>query len=246
MSLLSFPFFFILPFFCPCYHPFFTEELWLANFSGNLKFLAWTERVLGDKPNLRQRTQKFSLKMHKIEFTKNISSKLWLLWKQKNSLTIECSTKLFPLRKVRTLFLGLIRSYNYFTLLFKSSFTVPFVTATTSCSSSLLVRDVSNPSGIIQSNMGSSYGNNMDCSWNLSSNAVLELVFVSFNTELSTDYVYVYDGDSPSSPLIGQFSGGSLPATITSSSKKLYIRFTSDGSGQYAGFRALYRGMLLL
>ena len=123
------------------------------------------------------------------------------------------------------------------------------MTATTSnsCSNRLLVRDASNPSGIIQSTyLGSSYRNNVNCSWNLSSNAVLELVFVSFKTELSGDYVYVYDGDSPSAPLIGQFSGSSLPATITSSSNKLYVRFISDSSGQDAGFRALYRGMLLL
>jgi len=120
------------------------------------------------------------------------------------------------------------------------------VTATTTCSNNLLVRFVSNSSGLLQSSMSSSYNSLMDCSWSLSSNTKLELVFVSFYTESFADYVYVYDGDSTSSPLIGQFSGSSVPAPIESSSHNLYVRFTSDGSNQYSGFRALYRGMLHL
>ena len=83
----------------------------------------------------------------------------------------------------------------------------------------------------------------MDCQWNLNSNAVIELLFYFFTTQLSADYVSVYDGDSTSAPLIGQFSESSLPAPITSSSTKLYVRFTSDGSSQYTGFAARYRGI---
>lgn len=83
----------------------------------------------------------------------------------------------------------------------------------------------------------------MDCQWNLSSNAVLELAFHRFNTQPSADYVRVYNGGSLSSPLIGTFSGSSLPAPITSSSNKLYVRFTSDSSATYQGFGARYRGM---
>jgi len=127
-----------------------------------------------------------------------------------------------------------------------SAFTAPMVTATTTCSNNLLVRFVSNSSGLLLSSVSSSYGSNMDCSWSLSSNTMLELVFVNLNTESSADYVYVYDGDSTSSPLIGQFSGSSVPAPIESSFHNLYVRFTSDGSNQYSGFTALYRGMLPL
>ena len=125
--------------------------------------------------------------------------------------------------------------------------TAPFVTTTSSCASNLLVR-VSNATGLIQSQSDGSwtYNNNMDCSWSLSSNAILELAFASFNTYSSADCLTVYDGDSPSSPLIGRFSGSSLPATITSTSNKLYVRFISDGSDNDFGFRASYRGMLLI
>jgi len=83
----------------------------------------------------------------------------------------------------------------------------------------------------------------MDCYWSLSSNAKLELIFSRFNTEYGGDYVSVYDGDSTSSPLIGQFSGSSVPAPITSSSNNLYVRFTSDSSGEYSGFVARYKAI---
>ena len=120
------------------------------------------------------------------------------------------------------------------------------MTATSSCSN-LLMRDASKPSGTIYST-GSSrsvYSSNMDCRWNLTSNAVIELLFYDFATESSADYASVYDGDSTSAPVIGRFSGSSLPAPITSSSTKLYVRFTSDGSSQYRGFNARYRGIFI-
>ena len=119
------------------------------------------------------------------------------------------------------------------------------MTATSSCSTRL-VRDASKPSGMIYStHSGPTYSSNMDCRWNLTSNAVIELLFHYFTTESSADFVSVYDGDSISAPLIGQFSGRSLPAPITSSSTKLYVRFTSDGSWQYRGFAARYRGIFI-
>ena len=124
--------------------------------------------------------------------------------------------------------------------------TVPTMTATSSCSH-LLMRDASKPSGTIYSTGSSSstYSSNMDCRWNLTSNAVIELLFNNFATESSADFVSVYDGDSTSAPVIGRFSGSSLPAPITSSSTKLYVRFTSDGSSQYRGFNARYRGIFI-
>jgi len=84
----------------------------------------------------------------------------------------------------------------------------------------------------------------MDCRWNLSSNAEIELAFLRFNTQPSADFVTVYDGESSSSPLIGTYSGSSLPSPIQSSSGNLYVRFISDGSGTYKGFQAHYRGMM--
>ncbi|KAJ7362158.1 hypothetical protein OS493_013250, partial [Desmophyllum pertusum] len=101
----------------------------------------------------------------------------------------------------------------------------PSLTATSSCA----MVQLTSTSGIIRPSQSSQYTNNMDCRWNFSSNAMLEIVFYRFNTETNYDYVYVYDGGSLSSPLIGRFSGSSLPAPITTSSNNLYVRFTSDG-----------------
>ena len=117
------------------------------------------------------------------------------------------------------------------------------MTVKSSCAN--LLERATNTSGLIQSNSFNSfvYQDNMDCFWNVSSNTMLEITFASFNTSSSADYLIVYDGDSPSSPLIGQYSGNSLPAPITSSTNKLYFRFISDSSGTDFGFRASYRGI---
>ena len=117
------------------------------------------------------------------------------------------------------------------------------VRAQTTCSSTLLVQNVNNQSGLIQSTIGSSYSSRMNCSWTITSNAKLELAFVGpFQTESNVDFVYVYDGSSSSAGLISRFSGSSRPGTIVSSSNQLHVRFTSDSSSQYYGFKAVYRG----
>ena len=102
--------------------------------------------------------------------------------------------------------------------------------------------DRSSASGMIYSNRDGSYSDNMNCSWSISSNTNLELIFFRFDTESSYDFVYVYDGGSSSSPLIGQYHGNSLPAAITSSSNQLFVIFTSDGSIVRSGFAASYHG----
>ena len=132
--------------------------------------------------------------------------------------------------------------------------TEPLVTVTSTCANLLLEQTSS--SGIIISTNNSDYDynfdanyrydNDMDCYWNLTSSTKVELTFFTFNTELDMDYLYVYDGGSSSSPLIGPYSGTSLPSPITSSSNKLHVRFTSNASARRRGFRASYRGKTIL
>ena len=116
------------------------------------------------------------------------------------------------------------------------------VKVTSSCANLLMINI--NTSGIIRSNQHGYYNymNNMNCQWNFTSSARLELVFLHFNTHSSADYVNVYDGGSPSSPLIGTFSGSPLPAPIMSSSSKLNVTFTTDGSATSEGFTITYKG----
>ena len=84
----------------------------------------------------------------------------------------------------------------------------------------------------------------MSCEWNLTSNDKLEIVFLHVKTHSSADHVNVYDGGSAASRLIETISGSYRPAPILSSSNKLHVRFTSDGSGQSEGFTAIYRGKI--
>jgi len=117
---------------------------------------------------------------------------------------------------------------------------MPSIVATSSCSNLLVNR--TGASGIIFSNKNGSYSNNMDCHWNLSSNTNLKLVFFRFRTEASYDFVYVYDGGSASSTLVGNFHGRSRPAIVSSSHNKLFIRFTADHIIPSEGFAASYHG----
>ncbi|XP_015777969.1 PREDICTED: deleted in malignant brain tumors 1 protein-like [Acropora digitifera] len=120
--------------------------------------------------------------------------------------------------------------------------TVPRVRAQTTCSSNLLVKNVNNQNGLIQSSVTTSYRSNMTCEWTLSADTKLELFFFGpFSTQSFCDFVYVYDGSSSSARLIGKFSGSSRPGPIVSSSNQLHVRFTSDASVQLFGFKATYR-----
>ena len=118
------------------------------------------------------------------------------------------------------------------------------MTATSSCSHLVVTR--SRTSGIIFSNRNGQYSNNMDCSWTLSSNTNIKLIFFRFRTEGTHDKVRVYNGRSSSSSLSGEFYGSSMPSAITSFYNALHIRFTTDSSATYSGFAASYHGKIML
>lgn len=127
------------------------------------------------------------------------------------------------------------------------SFVLSILTALSlTADSSCVLQEQTNLNGVIRLSQSSQYSNDMNCQWNFSTNAFVELSFFRFNTETSADFVNAYDGRSSSFTLIGRFSGSSLPPTITSSSGSLYVTFTSDSSGNYDGFVAAYRGMMTI
>src|SRR6218665_2373067 len=86
------------------------------------------------------------------------------------------------------------------------------------------------------------YGNNANVTETFCSTSgnCIRVTFSAFNTESGYDYLYVYDGSSIASPLIGTYSGTAVPAAITSSSGCLTFRFTSDGSAVRAGWTATF------
>lgn len=52
----------------------------------------------------------------------------------------------------------------------------------------------------------------------------ITLKFVSMGTECSYDYIFVYDGDSFQSPLLGSFSGKTEPQQITAESGNVCLK----------------------
>ncbi len=81
----------------------------------------------------------------------------------------------------------------------------------------------------------SNYTNNLDCSWLIQPTGGFKeivLTFLSFSLQ-GNDFLYVYNGTSTSAPLLGTFTGHTLPSTITSTSPALFIVFTTDSSGTY-------------
>lgn len=89
------------------------------------------------------------------------------------------------------------------------------------------------------------YGNSVNSTWlvNIIGDFIVRLDFLSFSTEEQHDYVSVYDGNSRSAPLLGHFSGQTLPDPITSSGHQLFVSFTSNPTHVAAGFTATYQSV---
>ncbi|QHT69177.1 T9SS type A sorting domain-containing protein [Rhodocytophaga rosea] len=68
----------------------------------------------------------------------------------------------------------------------------------------------------------------------------IQVNFTAFSTEGGYDYLKVYDGASTSAPLLGTYSGNTLPPVITATndSGQLTFRFTSDGVVTGSGWQA--------
>ena len=69
----------------------------------------------------------------------------------------------------------------------------------------------------------------------------LTATFSAFAAESAYDYLYVYNGNSVSEPLLGSYSTMSVPTTFTSTASdgSLTFKFTSDASTQGAGWTAV-------
>ncbi len=69
--------------------------------------------------------------------------------------------------------------------------------------------------------------------------SLVQLQFKSFGTEQGYDSLFIYNGTSTLSPLMGTYTGTNSPGTVTSTSQNLTLRFKSDGSTNTFGFRAI-------
>nr|XP_042896535.1 cubilin [Parasteatoda tepidariorum] len=104
------------------------------------------------------------------------------------------------------------------------------------------------PTGNLRSpNFPDVYENNLVCEWliRIHPDNRLLLKFTDFHTEshneCNFDAVEVFAGTNDAAPLIGRYCGTTIPEEIFSDSHQLFIRFRTDTSLRYKGFRAEYK-----
>ncbi len=96
---------------------------------------------------------------------------------------------------------------------------------------------------ITDGSLGNDYKNNTDCQWLLKPavGGILTLTFEAFDTELTFDTLVVYDGATTSAPVLGKFSGNTLPSVLTSTGSNVLLRFVTNGTATAAGWTITYR-----
>lgn len=88
----------------------------------------------------------------------------------------------------------------------------------------------------------SDYQANSNCTWLISpENPVskINLKFTFFDLHTS-DSLIVYNGENEDAERIGAFTGNSLPANISATSGKAFLKFITDGANQSKGFQIEY------
>ncbi len=84
---------------------------------------------------------------------------------------------------------------------------------------------------------GSSYASNQNYTITFCGAAgCMVATFTAFDTQAGNDVLTAYDGANTSAPLIGTFSGKTIPAAITASSGCITFKFVSNNAQQKAGW----------
>jgi len=89
------------------------------------------------------------------------------------------------------------------------------------------------------------YQSGSNCRWLIDPQSTIDsissitLSFDHFET-LPGDVVNVYDGSSESSPLLGSFSGNTIPASLTSTGNKILVTFIATSGSDAPGWSATY------
>ena len=66
-------------------------------------------------------------------------------------------------------------------------------------------------------------------------------IFIIQTLNFSFDSLTLYDGDSNSAPIIGEYCGNSIPNNQISSTNSVLIHFESDGYDTRSGFNLQYQ-----
>lgn len=68
----------------------------------------------------------------------------------------------------------------------------------------------------------------------------VQLSFSQMDLEQGFDSLYLYDGATTASPILGVYTGSVIPASVTSTGPVMTVRFKSDNATNKGGFRALW------
>jgi len=68
----------------------------------------------------------------------------------------------------------------------------------------------------------------------------VQLSFSQMDLEQGFDSLYIYDGATIASPILGAYTGSVIPATVTSTGPVMTVRFKSDNATVKGGFKALW------
>jgi len=89
---------------------------------------------------------------------------------------------------------------------------------------------------------------NSNCSWLISPDADSVTSIVLNFSELKIQNLHglikIYNGNSSSAPLVGNYSGNTLPAAITVNNSKVFVNFISDNDSVKPGFFINYKANL--
>jgi len=106
-------------------------------------------------------------------------------------------------------------------------------------------KSITGVTGTVEDGSGpNDYANNKDCLWLIDPAETVSriiLTFTDFSTQATTDVVTVYDGSTTASPVLGTYSGSTLPSAVTSTGPQMLIRFQTNASTTNTGWRASYR-----
>eukprot|EP01045_Picozoa_sp_COSAG04_P027997 COSAG04_NODE_4233_length_2219_cov_1.227830_2_plen_481_part_01 len=99
------------------------------------------------------------------------------------------------------------------------------------------ITTVTDCDGVISDGVGP-YAHSLECGLRLEGfiGSTYTLIFEEFETEVDVDLLRVYDGRSSAAPLIGELSGKSVPAPITSTGRSVFVLFTTNDNTAAIGF----------
>ncbi|MCX6280733.1 MAG: C10 family peptidase [Bacteroidetes bacterium] len=89
------------------------------------------------------------------------------------------------------------------------------------------------------------YQNNSNCTWTIAPFDSLSSITLSFNRfDLTNgDHLNIYNGNSSASPLIGSYTGNTVPSNAVATAGSMFIEFISGSSSTSQGFEAQYNAV---